>query len=170
MSQTTTDQPTVKVSHTDTYHEGYANSVQVRMSVWDFFLVFGTMSQETAEEVQVKNFQGIYLSPRNNLPNADIPLWLLFPLFFVVIFLSHWTLLRLPYFWDEAGYYIPAALDFYRHGWLIPHFTNAHPPLPNIFLGTLWHITGYNILSTRLLVCAFAAAGLLAVFRLAQNL
>jgi len=95
---------------------------------------------------------------------------MLYPLFFVAVYLSHYKLLRLPYFWDEAGYYIPAALDFYRHGWLIPHFTNAHPPLPNVLLGTLWHITGFNILSTRLLVCAFAAAGLLAVFRLAQNL
>jgi hypothetical protein len=64
MGQTNPDQPIVKVLHTDTYNEGYANSVQVRMSVWDFFLVFGTMSQETAEEVQVKNFQGIYLSPQ----------------------------------------------------------------------------------------------------------
>lgn len=100
---------------------------------------------------------------------ASLSNFVLFPIFFTAVALTHLTLLRLPYFWDEAGYYIPAALDFYRHGWLIPHFTNAHPPLPNIFLGTLWHITGYNILSTRLLVCAFAAAGLLAVFRLAQN-
>jgi 4-amino-4-deoxy-L-arabinose transferase-like glycosyltransferase len=101
---------------------------------------------------------------------ASLPNLVLFPLFFAAVALAHLTLLRLPYFWDEAGYYIPAALDFYHHGWLIPHYTNAHPPLPNILLGTLWHITGYNILSTRLLACAFAAAGLLAVFRLAQNL
>jgi len=101
---------------------------------------------------------------------ASLPNLILFPLFFAAIALAHLTLLRLPYYWDEAGYYIPAALDFYHHGWLIPHFTNAHPPIPNILLGALWHITGYNILSTRLLVCAFAAAGLLAVFRLAQNL
>ncbi len=95
---------------------------------------------------------------------------LLFLLFFAFVALSHLTLLRLPYFWDEGGYYIPAALDFYHHGWLIPHFTNAHPPLPNIVLGTLWHITGFHILATRLIVCAFAAAALLAVFRLTQSL
>jgi Protein of unknown function (DUF3467) len=64
MSQTSSDQTTVKVSNTDNYRDGYANSVQVRMSVWDFFLVFGTMSQETTDEVQIKNFQGIYLSPQ----------------------------------------------------------------------------------------------------------
>jgi len=100
---------------------------------------------------------------------AALPNIVLFPFVFAAVALTHLNLLRLPYYWDEAGYYIPAALDFYHHGWLIPHFTNAHPPLPNILLGTLWHITGYSILSTRLLVCAFAAAGLLAAFRLAQN-
>ncbi|GAC1516811.1 MAG: hypothetical protein NVS1B11_38150 [Terriglobales bacterium] len=34
------------------------------MSVWDFLLVFGTMSQEAPEEVQIRNFQGVYLSPQ----------------------------------------------------------------------------------------------------------
>jgi hypothetical protein len=58
------DQPTLKLTSTEDYRDGYANSVQVRMSVWDFFLVFGTMSQQSAEELTVKNFQGIYLSPQ----------------------------------------------------------------------------------------------------------
>ena len=58
------EQPTLKLTSTEDYRDGYANSVQVRMSVWDFFLVFGTMSQQTAEELTVKNFQGIYLSPQ----------------------------------------------------------------------------------------------------------
>ncbi len=58
------EQPTLKVTATEAYRDGYANSVQVRMSVWDFFLVFGTMSQESPEQVQVSNFQGIYLSPQ----------------------------------------------------------------------------------------------------------
>jgi 4-amino-4-deoxy-L-arabinose transferase-like glycosyltransferase len=101
---------------------------------------------------------------------AAAPSLVLFALFFVAIALSHLTLLRLPYYWDEGGYYIPAALDFYHHGQLVPHFTNAHPPLPNILLGTLWHVVGYHILATRLLICAFAAAALLAVFRLTQRL
>ncbi len=100
----------------------------------------------------------------------NVPSWLLFAILYTAVVVGHLTLLHLPYFWDEGGYYIPAALDFYRHGWLIPHFTNAHPPLPNMVLGTLWHITGFHILATRLIVCAFAAAGLLAVLRLAQKL
>ena len=101
---------------------------------------------------------------------AALPGSVLFLLFFAAVALSHLTLLSLPYFWDEGGYYIPAALDFYHTGQIVPHFTNAHPPLPNILLGTLWHIAGYHILATRLFVCAFAAAGLLAIFRLTQRL
>ena len=58
------DQPTVTSSQTEDYRNNYANSVQVRMSVWDFFLVFGTMRQETPDEVKLENFQGIYLSPQ----------------------------------------------------------------------------------------------------------
>jgi hypothetical protein len=58
------DQPTLNLITTEDYRDGYANSVQVRMSVWDFFLVFGTMTQPGPDELTVKNFQGIYLSPQ----------------------------------------------------------------------------------------------------------
>ena len=58
------EQPKLKLTQTESYRDGYANSVQVRMSVWDFLLVFGTMTQETPDEVTIKNFQGIYLSPQ----------------------------------------------------------------------------------------------------------
>ena len=57
-------QPQLKLTSTADYRDGYANSVQVRMSVWDFFLVFGTMTQQNPDELTVKNFQGIYLSPQ----------------------------------------------------------------------------------------------------------
>ena len=60
----TPEQPTLHLSHTDGYRDSYANSVQVRMSVWDFFLIFGTMSQDAPDRVNVENFQGIYLSPQ----------------------------------------------------------------------------------------------------------
>lgn len=99
-----------------------------------------------------------------------LPWPVLYLLLFAAVVLGHWTLLRLPYFWDEGGYYIPAALDFYHHGWLVPHYTNAHPPLPNIVLGSLWHVFGFHILTTRLIVCAVAAAALLAIVRLTQHL
>jgi 4-amino-4-deoxy-L-arabinose transferase-like glycosyltransferase len=97
---------------------------------------------------------------------------MLFPLFFVAIFMSHLTLMRLPYFWDEAGYYIPAAWDLFRTGTLIPQSTlsNAHPPLPSIFLAGWWHLSGYVITGTRTLICMVTAAALVAVYRIARNL
>jgi 4-amino-4-deoxy-L-arabinose transferase-like glycosyltransferase len=107
-----------------------------------------------------------------NQPASDIPLWMLYPLFFVAIYLSHYRLLRLPYFWDEAGYYIPAAWDLFRLGTLIPQTTvsNAHPPLPSILLAGWWHLSGYVVSGTRTLVCMVSAAALLGVFKLARNL
>jgi hypothetical protein len=57
-------QPNISLVNTPDYRETYANSVQVRVSVWDFFLVFGTMLQQSEKEVEVRNFQGIYLSPQ----------------------------------------------------------------------------------------------------------
>ncbi len=101
-----------------------------------------------------------------------LPLWILYPLFFVAVYLSHWPLLRLPFFWDEAGYYIPAALDFFRTGSLIPHstLTNAHPPLPSILLAAWWHVGGLAISGTRTFLAMIAAAALLGAFRLARQL
>ena len=64
MSQNNTEPTEIRLQHTDAYRENYANSVQVRMSVWDFQLVFGTMQQDSPEQVQLMNFQGIYLSPQ----------------------------------------------------------------------------------------------------------
>src|SRR3981081_2093509 len=97
---------------------------------------------------------------------------MLYPLFFVGIYLSHYRLLRLPHFWDEAGYYIPAPWDFFRLGTLIPQPTNttADPPLPSILLAAWWHLSGYVVSGTRTLVCMVAAAALLGAFRLAKNL
>jgi hypothetical protein len=57
-------QPNIKLVNTSEYREGYANSVQVRVNVWDFFLVFGTLQQASESEVEVRNFQGVYLSPQ----------------------------------------------------------------------------------------------------------
>jgi hypothetical protein len=57
-------QPNIKLVNAADYRESYANSVQVRVNVWDFFLVFGTLQQQSETQVEVKNFQGIYLSPQ----------------------------------------------------------------------------------------------------------
>jgi hypothetical protein len=57
-------QPNVKLTHAADYRESYANSVQMRVNVWDFFLVFGTVQQQNEAQVEIRNFQGIYLSPQ----------------------------------------------------------------------------------------------------------
>ncbi len=94
---------------------------------------------------------------------------MLLPLFFVGIYLTHITLLRLPYYWDEAGYYIPAAWDFFRTGSLIPTSTlsNAHPPLPSIYLALWWKLGGMLPSVTRTAMCLVAATALLGVYRIA---
>jgi flagellar protein FlaG len=57
-------QPNIELLKSANYRENYANSVQVRVSVWDFFLVFGTLLQQSETKVEIENFQGIYLSPQ----------------------------------------------------------------------------------------------------------
>jgi hypothetical protein len=95
---------------------------------------------------------------------------LLFALFFVGLMLLHAPLLRLPYFWDEAGYYIPAARDLFLTGTLIPKTTisNAHPPLVMAWLALCWRILGFSTLVTRTAILAVSAFSLLGLFRLAR--
>lgn len=109
------------------------------------------------------------LNPRLDAP---MPIWMAFPVIFVALYLSHLTLLRLPYYWDEAGYYIPAAWDFLRTGSLIPTstLTNAHPPLPSIYLAFCWKASGFYPEVTREAVLLVATLGLLAVWRLTMRL
>src|SRR3954451_19923300 len=57
-------QPNIRILNSPEYRDGYANSVQVRVSVWDFLLIFGRLHPQTTEEVEVHNFQGVYLSPQ----------------------------------------------------------------------------------------------------------
>jgi hypothetical protein len=96
--------------------------------------------------------------------------FLLFALFFAGLMLLHAPLLRLPYFWDEAGYYVPAARDLFLYGTLIPHSTlsNAHPPLVMAWLALAWHVAGYSTLVTRTAMLAVSAFSLLGVFRLSR--
>jgi hypothetical protein len=113
------------------------------------------------------------LKPRWTLPaDAPLPLCMIFPVIFAALYLTHWSLLRLPYFWDEAGYYIPAAWDFFRTGSLIPLTTisNAHPPLPSVYLALWWRVCGFHPEVTREAILIVAALALLAVWRLAMRL
>jgi len=59
-----TPQHQMNLVQTPDYRESYANSVQVRVSVWDFQLVFGLASSESPEQVTIRNNQAIFLSPQ----------------------------------------------------------------------------------------------------------
>src|ERR1041385_8277922 len=85
--------------------------------------------------------------------------------------ITHSPLLRLPYFWDEAGYYIPAAHDLFTTGALIPQstLTNAHPPLLMIYLASAWKIFGYAPAVTRCAMLLVAAITLVAVYAIAER-
>jgi len=94
----------------------------------------------------------------------------LFALFFVGLMLLHAPLLRLPYFWDEAGYYVPVARDLFLTGSPIPQSTisNAHPPLVMAWLALAWRVFVYSPLVTRTAMLAISAFSLLGVFRLSR--
>jgi hypothetical protein len=60
----TAQQPQIQLVKAPDYRENYANSVQVRVNLWDFFLSFGLVSQSSPDAVSIQNFQGIYVSPQ----------------------------------------------------------------------------------------------------------
>ena len=91
---------------------------------------------------------------------------------FSALALAHFPLLRLPYLWDESGYYIPAALDFFHHGLLVPQNTlpTGHTPLLSICLALVWRLVGYSPVATRLTIVAFAAGTLVALYALGRTI
>ena len=95
----------------------------------------------------------------------------IFALLFTALFVLHAPLLRLPYFWDEAGYTVPAARDLLFTGSLIPHSTvsSAQPPLALAWLALWWKLSGYTAAVTRTAMLLVAAFALLGAFRLARN-
>jgi Protein of unknown function (DUF3467) len=56
--------PKIQMTNAPEYREGYANSVQIRVNLWDFFLLFGLVNQTAPDSVSIQNFQGVYLSPQ----------------------------------------------------------------------------------------------------------
>lgn len=90
----------------------------------------------------------------------------------VLVFLGHLPYLKLPYFWDELGQFVPAALDILHGGAWIPHSTlpNAHPPGVMAYLALVWRFAGYSIVATRLAMLALAASAVVATFALARQL
>ena len=96
---------------------------------------------------------------------------LVFALLFTLLFITHSPLLRLPYFWDETGYYIPAAHDLLLTGSLVPQTTlsNAHPPLIMGYLALWWRLSGFTPAVTRTAMLLISAFALLGVYRLSRR-
>jgi hypothetical protein len=95
-----------------------------------------------------------------------------FALIFSALFIFHASVLRLPYFWDEAGYFVPAAWDLYRTGDLIPHTTlsNAHPPVVMIWLAAWWKFSNFAPATTRTAMLLATSVGLWGLFKLARRI
>jgi hypothetical protein len=104
-------------------------------------------------------------------PARELHPALLFALLFTFLFIIHGPLLRLPYFWDEAGYYIPAARDLLVTGSLVPETTlsNAHPPLVMGYLALWWKFSGFTPAVTRTAMLLISAFTLLGVYRVSKR-
>src|SRR5262244_4553005 len=96
----------------------------------------------------------------------------IFSFIFVAIFVLHLPLLRLPFFWDEAGYYVPAAYDLAHDHTLVPHTTldTAHPPLPAAYLALWFSLSGWKPAVARVAMLLLAAFALTNVFLLARRI
>ncbi|MDQ6706182.1 MAG: hypothetical protein M3Z85_09455 [Acidobacteriota bacterium] len=96
----------------------------------------------------------------------------LFALLALIVFLIHAPLLRLPFYWDELGQFVPASLDLFDAGAWVPYSTvpNVHPPGVMAYLAAFWLITGYSVPATRIAMLLLASGGALAAFLLAIEL
>ncbi len=92
-------------------------------------------------------------------------------LIFAPLWLLHLPFLKLPYYWDEAGYFVPAAHDIYTSGKFVPFSTlsNAHPPLVMTYLALAWKLFGFHHVVTRTAMLLVSAVALLGAFRLAER-
>jgi hypothetical protein len=97
--------------------------------------------------------------------------WQIYSIIFGAIFVLHAPLLRLPFFWDEAGYYVPAAYDLVHSHTVIPSTTldTGHPPLPAAYLALWFTLSGWKPAVARIAMLLVAAFALTNVFLLARR-
>src|SRR5689334_4494336 len=107
---------------------------------------------------------------RRPIPPRTYALFLLF--FAVLVFVSHGAFIGLPFYWDEVGQFVPAALDLFHSGAMVSRSVTpgAHPPGVMAYLAGVWTLTGYSIVSTRAAMLLLASLCLLVVFLLAIKL
>lgn len=96
----------------------------------------------------------------------------IYSVIFIAILLLHGPLLRLPFFWDEAGFYVPAAHDLVQYHTLIPRTTmdTGHPPLPAAYLAFWFTLSGWKPAVARIAELLLAAFALTNVFLLARRI
>jgi hypothetical protein len=97
--------------------------------------------------------------------------WQIYSIIFCAIFVLHAPLLRLPFFWDEAGYYVPAAYDLVHSHAVIPSTTldTGHPPLPAAYLALWFTLSGWKPAVARIAMLLVSAFALTNVFLLARR-
>jgi 4-amino-4-deoxy-L-arabinose transferase-like glycosyltransferase len=107
--------------------------------------------------------------PRRTRPETYL---FFFAVIAAVVFLTHAPLIRLPFYWDELGQFIPASLDLFQTGSWVPYTTvpNIHPPGLMAYLAGFWSITGYSIPATRAAMLLMASVGAFFTFLLAIEL
>src|SRR5436305_8600523 len=90
----------------------------------------------------------------------------------LAVFLAHSPFFTLPYFWDELGQFVPAALDILHDGAWVPHSAvpNVHPPGVMAWLASVWKIFGYSIPATRAAMLLLGTLAALFTFLLAVRL
>lgn len=91
---------------------------------------------------------------------------------FALLLLTHYPFLSLPFYWDELGQFVPAALDIYHRLAWVPYTTvpNVHPPGVMAYLAAVWCFAGYSILATRAAMLFFGALALVAQWHLTRRL
>ncbi len=89
--------------------------------------------------------------------------------FAAILLLTHAPVLHYPYFWDEMGQFVPAALDILQDGAWVSRTTlpNVHPPAVMAYLAVVWKLFGISVVHTRVAMLLLASLGVLFTFLLA---
>ncbi len=95
----------------------------------------------------------------------------IFSIIFIAVLALHAPLLRLPFFWDEAGFYVPAAHELATQHSIIPTTTvdAGHPPLPAAYLALWLSLSGWKPAVARIAMVLVAAFALFNIFQLARR-
>lgn len=88
------------------------------------------------------------------------------------VFLTHFGLIGMPYFWDEVGQFIPATWDLYGNGALVPSSAtpNVHPPGVMTWVALWWRVFVPSVEVSRIAMLTLAAGTLFAATLLAVEL